>query len=124
NQKRVVGHGGGVKGISSYMLTVDDITITVLTNIAEIAAEQVAFSVLQAMEGPTVEKPIEKVIQISPQVLQPYTGYYLTNERQSVDVCIVDDRLQLRLQNNNTSNAKPNGNEQFKLQDDKTVKLN
>ena len=123
NQKQVVGHGGGVKGISSYMLTIDDITITVLTNIAEIAAEQIAFSVLEAMEGPTVEKPIEKVIQLSAQELQPYTGYYLTNERQSVVVSIVDDGLQLRLQNNLTSNAKPIGNDQFQLPDGKKVQF-
>src|SRR5699024_3509600 len=76
-----------------------------------------------AMEGPTVEKPIEKVIQLSAQELQPYTGYYLTNERQSVVVSIVDDGLQLRLQNNLTSNAKPIGNDQFQLPDGKKVQF-
>src|SRR5699024_4676536 len=97
NHKQVVGHGGGVKGISSYMLMMDDITITVLTNIAEIAAEQIAFTVIDAIEENTEEKLTEKMIQLSEQALQRYTGYYRTNERQSVEVTIVGDGLQLRL---------------------------
>ena len=123
NHKQVVGHGGGVKGISSYMLMMDDITITVLTNIAEIAAEQIAFTVIDAIEENTEEKLTEKMIQLSEQALQRYTGYYRTNERQSVEVTIVGDGLQLRLQNNLTSNAKPIGNDQFLLPDGKKVQF-
>lgn len=123
NHKQAIGHGGGVKGISSYMLTTDDITITVLTNIAEIAAEQIALTVLEAIEENSEEVPTEKVMQLNEHELQKYVGYYRTNERQSVDVTTKDNGLQLRLQNNLTSNVKPLGNNQFLLPDGKKVQF-
>lgn len=121
--EEVVGHGGGVKGISSYMLTTEEITVTVLTNIAEIAAEQIALTVLDAYQGEKIEKVVkkEKVISLSEEELQKYIGYYRTNERQSVDVTIKGEGLQLRLQNDLISDVQPIGNHQFLLPDGKKV---
>lgn len=121
----VVGHGGGVKGISSYMLATDNITVTVLTNIAEVAAENLALLVLGACQTDklTDEEPMmtSHVESLSADTLQGYVGHYATNERQSVDVMVKAGGLQLHLQNNLTSDVQPIGNNQFILPDGKKV---
>src|SRR5699024_3953205 len=122
--KPVVGHGGGVKGISSYMLATDEMTVTVLTNIAEVAAENIALSVLEAYQPDETETDVPispRVISLSNDERKEYVGHYETNERQSVDVDVIDDGLRLHLQNNQAMDVKPIGNDQFMLLDGKKV---
>ena len=122
--KPVVSHGGGVKGISSYMLATDEMTVTVLTNIAEVAAENIALSVLEAYqpdETMTDDPVSPRVISLSNDERKEYVGHYETNERQSVDVEVIGDGLRLYLQSNQAMDVKPIGNDQFMLPDGKKV---
>lgn len=121
----IVGHGGGVKGISSYMLATDEITVTVLTNIAEVAAENIALLVLDEFLYGTEqgEKLVEElhVITLPEDELQAYVGFYATNERQSVDVMLTDGSLYLSIQEQPSIKVKPIGHDQFVLPDGKKV---
>src|SRR5690625_5493201 len=84
--KPVVSHGGGVKGISSYMLATDEMTVTVLTNIAEVAAENIALSVLEAYqpdETMTDDPVSPRVISLSTDERKEYEGHYETNVWQT-----------------------------------------
>lgn len=138
--RRVIGHGGGIKGVSSYMLIgKDDITVTVLTNIAEVAAENFAMSVLETCwpkenadnpskdrkgESVCVERSayenISKDVQLEQSELALYAGHYETNERQTVDVTVAESGLQLQIQQQSVQ-VKPCGNHQFHLPDGKKV---
>src|SRR5699024_6805113 len=85
--------------------------------------EQIALKVLESIEGNNKKASQPQVIQLSNEGLQQYVGYYRTNERQSVDVTINGNGLQLRLQNNVISNVEPIGNDEFVLPDGKKVKV-
>ena len=121
----VVGHGGGVKGISSYMLATDEIAVTVLTNIAEVAAENIALLVLnELLHGAEQrEQPAKEhhIITVPDHELQAYVGFYATNERQSVDVMLADEGLYLSIQGQPSIKVKPIGHDQFVLPDGKKV---
>ncbi len=121
--EELVGHGGGVKGISSYMLAAEEITVVVLTNIAEVAAENIAVQVFDAWKqvDDKVKLATPEIISLTEKQLARFVGFYETNERQSVDVTIKEGGLQLRLQNNVISHVKPIGNDQFLLPDGKKV---
>ena len=119
--QHVVGHGGGVKGISSFMLATTDLTVTVLTNIAEVPAEDVAFLVLDEwLKGEPEKGSLNKIIPLSDGQLQQYVGYYETNERQSVEVSLINEGLRLHIQHQSID-VKPIGKDQFILPDGKKV---
>ena len=78
--KKVVGHGGGIKGISSYMFVCKelDFTAVALTNIAEVSAEDYVLSTFNQITGIDVSIPM-KVTDSLPD-LAKYTGLYASNE--------------------------------------------
>lgn len=125
---RVIGHGGGIKGVSSYMLVCeDDITVTVLTNIAEVSAENFAMSALEVLlQDDTNYNDYNRsrvdthIIDLPPNELALYTGHYETNERQSVHVAVDGNGLQLWIQQQPV-HVQPCGKHQFVLPDGKKI---
>lgn len=118
----VAGHGGGVKGVSSYMLVAKEegMTISVLTNIAEVAAENIALVALRYLldiEEPVVTTP---AFTMTNAQLQKYSGRYKTNEGQEVEVTVKDSRLSVRIQHN-TLYVTPFAEHIFQLQDGKKI---
>lgn len=126
---QVIGHGGGVKGISSFMLVCEqEITITVLTNIAEVSAENFAMTTLDVLLKDNIydsDYNIDKVdthtMTLPPDMLAMYTGIYETNERQSVHVTAKENGLQLQIQQQSPVHVLPCGDHQFVLPDGKKV---
>ena len=84
--KKVVGHGGGVKGISSYMFVCKelDFTAVALTNIAEISAEDYILSVFNQITGIDVSIPIKTSASLPD--LAKYTGIYASNEGNEIKI--------------------------------------
>ncbi|HLR42870.1 MAG TPA: serine hydrolase domain-containing protein [Pseudogracilibacillus sp.] len=94
--RKLVGHGGGIKGISSFMLIdqAKELAITVLTNIAEVPTEMIAVTVWEHLlqEGPNHEE-----VSYTKQATQGYQGIYESGEGQAIDVKAHQDGLQLTI---------------------------
>ncbi len=99
NGMKVVGHGGGIKGVSSYMLIVEELEFTCATlcNVAEAPAEdytlETFFTVTQIKRE---EQPKRVKEMIDPSV---YFGVYQTEENQRVEVSLKSETsLLLKIQ--------------------------
>lgn len=101
----IIGHGGGVKGVSSFMLIVKEkgITITVLTNIAEVSAENIAMTSLKYVLDLAEHEEERPKIDWKPSIeqLEKYTGFYASDEGHKVTAYIADDKFYLLIKNNN-----------------------
>lgn len=101
----IIGHGGGVKGVSSFMLVVreKEITITVLTNIAEVSAENIAMTSLEYVLGLTEHEEEQPQVNWQPSIkqLEKYTGIYASDEGHQVTAYIAEDQFYLLVKNNN-----------------------
>lgn len=93
---RLVGHGGGIKGVSSNMLISKEhgVTVAVLTNIADVAAEDLAMTAMRHV------LEVEEVVEghhydISTEVLEQYSGTYESMEGHAF--CVTVDGKKLRL---------------------------
>ncbi|MBO1005435.1 serine hydrolase domain-containing protein [Pseudogracilibacillus auburnensis] len=118
----VVGHGGGVKGVSSYMLLAkkEGITITVLTNIAEVAAENLALTVFRYLLDLEEPKLGQSAYQLSTEELTKYSGIYQSHEGQKIEVREKENGLVLHIQHNTVTVA-PYQENLFQLPDGKKV---
>ena len=117
----LVGHGGGIKGVSSFMGIVKSagLTIAVLTNIAEVPTELL------------VKKTVAEILQLSPNDEEPkmistyehiikYEGMYDSGEGQKIAVCIENNRLYLRVQHEYIATTQVAHN-LFRLPDEKYI---
>lgn len=117
----LVGHGGGMKGVSSFMSIVKSagLTIAVLTNIAEVPTELL------------VKKIVAEILQLSPNDEEPkmistyehiikYEGMYDSGEGQKIEVCIENNRLYLRVQHEYIATTQVAHN-LFRLPDEKYI---
>ena len=94
--KKVIGHGGGVKGVSSYMLVCKDLNFSAvaLTNIQELAAEDYLLSIFSEITGTNVNLQVNK--STDPAELDKYVGEYATSEGNKILVSqLSDNQLQL-----------------------------
>lgn len=86
--RKLFGHGGGIKGVSSYFLVLPEegLAIVVLINIAEAAAEHMALITLRGILEKDEEKPDHPLLAITSEGLSKYTGAYASLEGQRVQV--------------------------------------
>lgn len=118
----VFGHGGGIKGVSSFMLVApeEELTICVLINIAEAAAEDMALTAMRhllALEEKTAQDHDYKQTAES---LTKYTGKYESTEGQKVHVSVDDNELTMLI-DHNIIPLTPIENHKFLTPDEKKV---
>lgn len=82
------GHGGGIKGVSSYLLVVpeQEISIVVLINIAEAPAENVARIALRKVLDLAEPEVEYESVQLSKEELAIYAGEYASKEGQTASI--------------------------------------
>lgn len=118
-----IGHGGGIKGVSSTMQMVKayGITVVVLANIAEFAAEDLATTTILHLLGRQdggVNTRQENGVSKTP--LQSYVGVYKSAEGNEVTVTLTSQGLTLMVKNNQLL-LRPVDDDQFYLPDGKRV---
>lgn len=91
--KKVIGHGGGVKGVSSYMLVCKDLNFSAvaLTNIQELAAEDYLLSIFNEITGTDVNLRVNKSSDRAE--LDKYIGEYATSEGNKIIVSQVSENI-------------------------------
>ncbi len=84
--KKVIGHGGGVKGVSSYMFVCKelDFTAVALTNIAELAAEDYLVIAFNQITKTDVSLPLNK--SKTEGNIEQYVGEYASSEGNKIVV--------------------------------------
>lgn len=94
--KKVIGHGGGVKGVSSYMLICKelDYTSVALTNSAELPAEDYLVTAFSEITNTNVDIPVSRSNERKD--VSKYVGVYRSNEGTEIVVNEVED-FQLKL---------------------------
>lgn len=95
NGLKVVGHGGGIKGVSSYMLIVEELEFTCVTlcNVAEVPAEDYTLATFFAVtQIKREDRPKQVKEMIDPSA---YLGVYQTEENQRVEVSLKSQKVLL-----------------------------
>lgn len=121
--ERVLGHGGGIKGVSSYFLVVPErkLSIVVLINIAEAPAENMALITLRKVLQLTEEKLEVSPISMEKEQLNNYLGKYASFEGQKVEVRMVDQNKIALVMDEQEVLLRPIGNHKFITPDGKRV---
>ncbi|HLS36035.1 MAG TPA: serine hydrolase domain-containing protein [Bacillota bacterium] len=120
---KTFGHGGGIKGVSSFMLAVPEkkLSIVVLINIAEAPAENMALQVMRQLLKLEKEKNDLPTIDVSKEQLETYCGKYRSQEGQEVHAEINEEgQLQL-LVGVSTIPLRPVADHEFLTQDNKKI---
>lgn len=120
---QVFGHGGGIKGVSSFMLVApkEELTICVLINIAEAAAEDMALTAMKHLLQLQEEQEEDQTYELSMKEAKRYIGKYESAEGQKVHVLRSnDDTLTIRIDHNEIR-LKPIGQHTFLTPDGKKV---
>lgn len=101
----VFGHGGGIKGVSSFILVApkEDLTICVLINIAEAAAEDMALTAMKHLLDLQEQETDDYAYPISKENLTKYIGIYETDEGQKVKVVEANGGLTMMIDHNKIS---------------------
>lgn len=91
---RFVGHGGSIKGVSSNIQYAQekDLTICVVTNIADVAAADIAFDAMNLLLDRSDEEVLPEYEMAATQ-LKAYAGHYQSRENQELDVDFQDNML-------------------------------
>src|SRR5699024_1801951 len=89
--RSVIGHGGGVKGVSSYMLVCKelDYTSVALTNSAELPAEDYLVTAFSELTNTNVDIPVSPSNERKD--VSKYVGVYRSNEGTEIVVNEVED---------------------------------
>lgn len=95
--ERYFGHGGGIKGVSSYFLVLPEkrMAVLVLINIAEAPAEAMALISLRNLLGKSEEEVDFPKLDPTPKELGKYVGSYASLEGQKIQVEIEKKQLLL-----------------------------
>lgn len=93
------GHGGSIKGVSSYMKVAKEqgLTVSVLVNLAEVQAAELAKAALTHILG--ISEPMESgcsEIELAPGQLEKFSGYYQSAEGQTAGVLLDNGKLHLQ----------------------------
>lgn len=117
--RKLVGHGGGIKGISSFMLIdqAEKLAVTVFTNIAEVPTEMIAMTVRQHI---LQDEPKREDVTYTNDATQAYEASYESGEGQAIVVKTYQDGLQLTIAHEQVE-AKQIGNHLFQLSDGKKI---
>lgn len=98
---RILGHGGSIKGVSSHIKVAkeQDITVSVLINIAEADAEKLAITSLNhGLQLPDVTDREFAEYKLSEEQLNSFIGMYLSDEGQNAEVLPCDNGIQMKVQ--------------------------
>src|SRR5690625_7336937 len=81
---KTFGHGGGIKGVSSFMLAIPEekLSIVVLINIAEAPAENMALKVMRQLLNLEKEKNDIPTIDVSKEQIEKYNRKYRSKTEQ------------------------------------------
>ena len=96
--RKVIGHGGGVKGVSSYMLVCQELNFSAvaLTNIAEIAAEDYVVTAFNQITKTVVSLVYNKTQP--KEDLNQYVGNYVSTEGNKIEVKqLSENKLELKI---------------------------
>lgn len=94
--KKIVGHGGSIKGVSAHMAYADDYSVALLINLAEVNAENIAMTALHHVLGiPSPEPVFEEEYAVTEEDLAKYSGSYGSNEGQAVEVKVIGNKLHI-----------------------------
>ncbi|HLS07047.1 MAG TPA: serine hydrolase domain-containing protein [Bacillota bacterium] len=120
--KHLVGHGGGIKGVSSHMLVCAEagLTVAVLTNIANVDAEDLAMTAMGHALQIEEEERIPDPVFVKKDELAKYVGTYESLEGDNIKVTADETKLTLHI-GHDFVNAKPLGDHLFSLKDGKTI---
>lgn len=96
----LVGHGGGIKGVSSHIMIAPEqgFSVAVLTNLAGVPAEEVAIGAVNAWLGlpPGAPRREYPAFAASLQTLAECEGNYRSDEGEAAQVALVNGALQVQ----------------------------
>lgn len=125
--RRVVSHSGGLWGFRSNLMRVpaDDICIVLLSNTETPALEKIASKILAILYHQPYQLPAKRTpIQLSPDVLNRYTGSYkLVGKELIVHVTLEDGALIARPENGPVSVMVPEDETHFFLREDEDFEV-
>ncbi|QTD43096.1 serine hydrolase [Sporosarcina sp. Te-1] len=96
---KLISHGGGLKGVSSYMCAIPDKKLSgvILTNVADVEAGDLLMDALNKVEGrPYDVSPFTyDTVPVTEQELRKFEGVYISGEGMNVEVAIRDGQFGL-----------------------------
>jgi hypothetical protein len=110
--KRTIGHGGGIHGFNSNMVSIpdDNTCIILLANVANPHLDKITKSILAILYDKPYELPKEKKsISLAPDVLKQYIGVYDLSPQLIITVSFENGKLI----------GKPEGQEALQLHPEK-----
>jgi CubicO group peptidase (beta-lactamase class C family) len=119
---KVIEHGGGIEGFSTYLsrFPVENATVIVLSNIDSANTAGVAKHLGGLLLSDKVNMPT--VINVSPQVLQQYTGrYQVADNAPTEDISVDGNHLDIKVSDGNEVNIVPVAKDEFVMEDDFAV---
>jgi CubicO group peptidase (beta-lactamase class C family) len=119
---KVIEHGGGIEGFSTDLarFPVENATVIVLSNIDSTNTGGVAKHLGGLLLSDKVSMP--SVINVSPQVLQQYTGrYQVADDTPTEDISVDGNHLNIKVSGGNEVNIVPVAKDEFVMEDDFAV---
>jgi CubicO group peptidase (beta-lactamase class C family) len=119
---KVIEHGGGIEGFSTYLsrFPVENATVIVLSNIDSANTAGVAKHLGGILLSDKVNMPT--VINVSPQILQQYTGrYQVADNAPTEDISVDGNHLNIKVSDGNEVNIVPVAKDEFVMEDDFAV---
>jgi CubicO group peptidase (beta-lactamase class C family) len=116
---KVIEHGGGIEGFSTDLarFPVENATVIVLSNIDSTNTGGVAKHLGGLLLSDKVSMP--SVINVSPQVLQQYTGrYQVADNTPTEDISVDGNHLNIKVSDGNEVNIVPVAKDEFVMEDD------
>ncbi|MBB4826746.1 CubicO group peptidase (beta-lactamase class C family) [Sporosarcina luteola] len=96
---KLISHGGGLKGVSSYMCAIPDKKLSgvILTNVADVEAGDLLLGALNKIEGRSYDaSPFTyDIMPVTEQELRKFEGVYISGEGMNVEVAIRDEQFGL-----------------------------
>lgn len=119
---KVIEHGGGIEGFSTDLarFPVENATVIVLSNIDSANTGGIAKHLGGILLSDKVSMP--SVINVSPQVLQQYTGrYQVADNTPTEDISVDGNHLSIKVSGDNEVNIVPVAKDEFVMEDDFAV---
>lgn len=94
--KRTVGHGGGIHGFNSNMVSMpdDNTCVILLANVANPHLDKITKSIFAILYDKPYELPQEKIaISLSEEILKQYTGIYEVSPELVITVTLENGKL-------------------------------
>lgn len=110
--KRTIGHGGGIHGFNSNMVSIpeDNTTVILLANVANSNLDKITQSIFAILYNLPYQLPEEKkAIVLSEEVLKQYAGVYDLSEKLIITISLENGKLI----------GKPEGQEALQLHPEK-----